>query len=172
MACLTAQLFDVWSSFSMNATAIPSGVLTGAETIINNGFSYDPSTQAPITSISASVDKNLGVNIQGSGFGNTFRPTIEQGGVFYTAAIPGPALNTGPGGGFTGYNTIVSPLTATDFVQYDPTNSTSGTAHPDFAGTGRPLAPSMPLSSSTRPARRRAERLVQVSAAVGNGSVP
>jgi hypothetical protein len=120
-------------AFSMNVTTTPAGVLFGAETLINNGFSYDPSTQGPITSISASVDKNLGVNIQSSG-GNTFRPTIEQGGLFYAAAIAGPPLNTGLGGGFTGYNTIASPLNATNFVQYDPTNSTFGTAHPDFSG--------------------------------------
>ena len=119
--------------FSMNVTTTPAGVLFGAETLINNGFSYDPSTQGPITSITASVDKNLGVNIQSSG-GNTFRPTIEQGGVFYAAAIPGPTLNTVPGGGFTGYNTIANTLTAADFVQYDPTTSTFGTAHPNFAG--------------------------------------
>jgi hypothetical protein len=61
----------------LTLTHPPPVVLTGAETIINNGFSYDPSTRGPITSISASVDKNLGVNIQGSGFGNTFRPTAR-----------------------------------------------------------------------------------------------
>ena len=120
--------------FSMNVTTNPSSLLTGAETIINTTFSYDPTTQGAITSVSASVDKNLLVNIAGTGFGNTFRPTIEQGGVFYAAAIPGPTLNTVPGGGFTGYNTIANTLTAADFVQYDPTTSTFGTAHPNFAG--------------------------------------
>jgi hypothetical protein len=46
------------------------------------------------------VDKNLSVN-QPSGptpFTNTFHPTIEQGGIFYYANIPGPSLLTGPGG--------------------------------------------------------------------------
>jgi hypothetical protein len=121
--------------FSMNQTITPTGVPLGAETIINTTFSYNPTTQGAITSISASVDKNLGVNVAGTGFGNTFRPTIQQGGLFYAAAIVGPSLTTGPGGGFTGYNTIANTsLTAADFVQYDPTTSTFGTAHPNFAG--------------------------------------
>jgi hypothetical protein len=67
--------------------------------------------------------------------GNTFRPTIEQDGNFYLAAIPGPALNTGPVGGSTGYNTISqSGLTAADFQRYDFLTGSFVSGAPDFSG--------------------------------------
>jgi hypothetical protein len=111
-------------------TSVPTAVLgTTAQGFINTTFAYDPA-QGAIQSISASVDKDLSTNPGGTGFGNTFRPMIEQGANFYLAAIPGPALN----GSTTGYNNIgQSGLTAADFVEYDFSTNTFGTANPDFS---------------------------------------
>ncbi len=82
----------------------------------------------------ASVDKNLSVNLPSgpTPFTNTFHPTIEQGGIFYFASIPGPSLPTGPGGGQTGYNTIGRGLTAADFTEFDFTTGTSDGTHPNL----------------------------------------
>jgi hypothetical protein len=110
----------------------PAGIDTALEVLINNSFSYDPTTQGAITSLSASVDKNLLVNVAGTGFGNTFRPTILQGGVFYVAAVPGPALNCPPCA--TGFNSIGASLTAAAFLSFDPATNISGVATPNFAG--------------------------------------
>jgi hypothetical protein len=115
-----------------NAPVPPSTVDTALAVLINNTFTYDPTTQGQITSLSASVDKDLSVNITGNGFGNTFRPTILQDGVFYVAAISGPTLNCPPCS--TGFNTIGASLTAADFLQFDPATDTTGTATPNFAG--------------------------------------
>ena len=99
--------------------------------ITNTTFVYNPATTGAITSISASVDKNIGVNVV-QGFGNFFHPLIEQDGLFYEGGIGGPVLN-GPGS--TGYNTLsASGLTAASFTQIDPTTGLLGTAHPNFAG--------------------------------------
>src|SRR3954470_18452210 len=73
-------------------TSSPVGTLVG-ETLINNLFSYNPQMQGAIASIDASVAKNIFTTITGTGFGNTFRLTIEQGGIFYQAAIPGLPFN-------------------------------------------------------------------------------
>jgi len=123
------------TALQINTTA-PTGNGSYSQGFINNTFAYNPLTQGTISSISASADKNLGINYAGTGFGNTFRPTIEQDGIFYLAAIPGPTLNTGAGGGSTGYNTISrSGLVATDFQQYDfTTGSFIALIHPNFAG--------------------------------------
>ena len=109
----------------------PSGVDTAVAVFMNTSFTYNPTTQGAITNLSASVDKNLLVNFNGTGFGNTFRPTILQGGVFYVAPISGPALNCPPCS--TGFNNIGSSLTSTDFTSFDPATNTSGVAHPNFA---------------------------------------
>ena len=96
--------------------APPTGDLyTAVEALLNPSFTYTPSTQGAIASLSASVDKNLSVNIALTGGGNTFHPTIEQDGVLYVASIAGPGLNCPTGACATGYNTIVSGLTAADF---------------------------------------------------------
>jgi hypothetical protein len=115
-----------------NAPVSPSTVDTALAVLINNTFTYNPTTQGAITSLSASVDKNLSVNIVGNGFGNTFRPTILQDGVLYVAQISGPTLNCPPC--TTGFNTIGGGLTAADFLQFDPATDTTGTATPNFAG--------------------------------------
>jgi hypothetical protein len=105
-----------------------NAMLTG---VINSAFAYDPHTQGAISSISASIDKNFGIN-QDLLYNSTFRPIIEQDGVFYSGAISGPVLQ---GPGFTGYNTIAgSGLTAADFVNIDTSTGNFGSSHPDFAG--------------------------------------
>lgn len=103
-----------------------------AQGFINNSFSYDPSTQGAIFSINASVDKNLTLSLTSGGpFTNTFRPTIEQGGNFYVAAINGPGFP----GGSTGFQTLSqSGLTAADFVQFDFSTDTFGSGNPNFSG--------------------------------------
>jgi hypothetical protein len=96
---------------------------------VNSTFSYDPLTEGAILSIDASVDKDL---TSAATLGNTFRPMIEQDGNYYLAAIAGPGL-TGPGS--TGFDTISqNGLVATDFLQYDFSTGTFGTANPNFAG--------------------------------------
>ncbi|HLK49212.1 MAG TPA: PEP-CTERM sorting domain-containing protein [Bryobacteraceae bacterium] len=101
---------------------------------LNNTFVYDPSTQGAILSIAASADKNISLNISiagGNPFGNTFRPMIEQDGVFYLAAIPGPGITSGS----SGFNTLAkSGLSAADFTSFDFSTFTFGSQHPNFAG--------------------------------------
>lgn len=112
---------------------------------VNNAFTYDPGTQGAISSIGALVDKNLLIDVgntngfgQGNPFGNTFRPLISQGGLYYLAAILGPTLpgptSSGPYSASTGYNTISrAGLLASDFTQYDFATNVFGIAHPNFA---------------------------------------
>jgi hypothetical protein len=115
--------------------APPTGDLyTAVEALLNPSFTYTPSTQGAITSLSASVDKNLSVNIALTGGGNSFHPTIEQDGVLYVASVAGPGLNCPTGACATGYNTIASGLTAADFLSFDAATDTFGTATPNFAG--------------------------------------
>lgn len=105
---------------------------TAALGFVNNTFSYNPSVQGAISSIDASVDKDLSTNVDATGAGNTFRPLIEQNGMFYLAAIPGPPVS----GTTTGYNTIAQfGLVATDFVQFDFSSGNFITgSNPNFAG--------------------------------------
>lgn len=98
---------------------------------VNNSFNYNPTTQGHITSISASVDKNLTSNAT-NGSGSTFHPLIEQDGNFYIASIVGPGLM---GAGTTGYNLLSQTgLLATSFVQYNFATGVTGAANPNFNG--------------------------------------
>jgi len=98
---------------------------------VNNSFNYNPTTQGHITSISASVDKDLTSNAT-NGSGSTFHPLIEQDGNFYIASIVGPGLT---GAGTTGYNLLSQTgLLAASFVQYDFATGATGTANPNFNG--------------------------------------
>lgn len=108
---------------------------TVAQGLANTTFTYDPSTQGPIISISTSVDKNITTNFTGDNFTNTYRPSIIQGGVFYLAAVRGPTF-TGPNEpGGTGFLSLsAANLGASDFLNFDFTTGTFGSAHPDFAG--------------------------------------
>ena len=104
---------------------LPAAGDFGAVGFINNTFAYNPATQGAIATIAASVDKNLILNQPI--FNNTFRPLIEQDGLFYLAAIPGPLT--------TGYHTISQAgLTASTFTQFDFSTGTFGSGHPNFAG--------------------------------------
>ena len=113
---------------------LPAALDVGAVGFINNNFAYTPSSQGIIATIDASVDKDIITNVpvdSSTTFTNTFRPLIEQDGLIYLAAIPGPTFN----GGTTGYNTISrTGLGAADFTQYDFATNTFGTGHPNFAG--------------------------------------
>lgn len=116
------------------AITLPTAFDLVAVGFANNAFSYNPSTQGAILTIDASVDKNIISNIPvdtSTSLGNTFRPLIEQDGTFYLAAIAGPTFD----GGTTGFNTLSqSGLQASDFLSYDFTTGTFGTANPNFAG--------------------------------------
>jgi hypothetical protein len=107
-----------------------------AQGLANNTFTYNPLTQGAITSIDASVMKDLTVSfsVVGSGsIGNNFRPTILQDGTYYMAAIPGPSLSTFPSS--TGYHLLAQAgLNAADFVSFDFTTGSFGTGNPNFGG--------------------------------------
>src|ERR1700747_2514561 len=96
-------------------TILPNAGDVGGVGFINNAFSYNPQTQGAIGTIDASVDKNVITNIPTDPtktFNNTFRPLIEQNGVFYLVGILGPTNH----GANTGYQTISqTDLLATDF---------------------------------------------------------
>ena len=101
--------------------------------LINNIFLYNPLTQGAISSIDASVSKNVSTSLRPgtASLGNNFRPMILQDGIYYFATILGASFS----GGSTGYNTLSqSGLTANDFVQFDFATGTLGTGHPNFAG--------------------------------------
>lgn len=102
--------------------------------VIEQGFSYNPSTQGAISTINASVDKNITLTATGSNFTNTFRPLIEQNGLFYMATVAGSPFNSPPFS--TGYLSFsASGLTAASFSQYDPlTGALNSSSNPDFAG--------------------------------------
>jgi hypothetical protein len=113
----------------------PVGTTVG-ETLINNGFSYNPQTQGVIASIDASVAKNIFTTITGTGFGNSFRLTIEQGGNFYEDVIPGLSFNGPNDPTNPGYALISGTgLVATNFISFDPTTGVTGSGNPNFAGT-------------------------------------
>jgi hypothetical protein len=107
-----------------------------AQGLANTTFAYDPLTQGAISTIDASVFKNLSLDagtITSTTYGNTFHPTILQNGIYYVGAIPGPDLTCSPCS--TGYNQLAqSGLTAADFLSYDFTTGTYGTANPNFSG--------------------------------------
>src|SRR5579871_3002142 len=106
------------SALQITATFGDTTVNAGSADVgfVNNTFSYNPSTQGPLASIAASVDKDLSFNVTSTtAFGNTFRPLIEQDGNFCLAAIAGPGLL----GGSTGFQTLSGTLVASDFQRYD-----------------------------------------------------
>ena len=128
----SSGVLQTTATFTNSATAI-----NVAQGLVNNGFSYNPLTQGAITGIDTSVLKNISTDFTLTGGGNTFRPTVEQGGVFYLAAIAGATFNgpNAPGGtGFTNFS--ATGLQATDFLSYDFSTGTFGSANPNFAGGG------------------------------------
>jgi len=117
--------------------SFPAGTSTADTGYVNNTFSYDPLVQGAINSINASVDKDLFLNatVFPASAGNTFRPLIEQGGVFFLAAIPGVGLTGITAPGTTGYETLSQTgLVATDFVSFDFTTGLFTSTNPNFDG--------------------------------------
>jgi hypothetical protein len=106
-----------------------------AQGLTNNTFDYDPLTQGAIGSIDASALKNAITTLTGTGFGNTFRPTILQDGVYYAAAISGAVFNGPNSPGGTGFNLFSqSDLVASDFLAFNFMTGVFGTANPNFDG--------------------------------------
>ena len=126
---------QVFADFSQSS--LPAGTLINlAVGFIDSVLSYNPTTQGAISSITASADKNLTTTTPGNAVflpgGNTFHPMIEQDGNYYIGSIPGPTV---PEPGSTGYNTLSqSGLVASNFVLFDFSTDTYGTANPNFAG--------------------------------------
>lgn len=117
---------------------------TVAVGFVNNTITFDPSTQGPLTSVNASVDKQFTLSqstlFTGS-FGNNFRALIEQNGNFYLAQILGPVIDvTIPTTSVSAPYATVSGtgLVASDFTLFDFATGAFGATHPDFAGA--PLA--------------------------------
>ena len=113
----------------------PSGVAHVG--FLNNGFTYDPSTQGTIASIAASFEQNLTFSstFDGTGFHSGFGPLIEQDGKYYKADIPGIVFSGIPAGTPTGFQTISqSGLVAADFMGYDPSTNSTLPGEPDFSG--------------------------------------
>jgi hypothetical protein len=106
-----------------------------AQGLANTTFHYDPSTQGTIGFIDASVFKNAITGFRGIGFGNTFRPTILQDGVYYLAAITGAVFNGPNTPGGTGFNLFSqTDLVAANFLSYNFATGVFGSTHPDFDG--------------------------------------
>jgi hypothetical protein len=129
--------FQLIANFNSNAVGNPANGPTDTLPqatfgIVENSFTYNPSTQGAITSINASVDKSFTTSEPGAGIGNTFRPLIEQDGNFYLAAVPGSTI-TGPAD--TGYlNFSAAGLTAADFTLFNITTGAFGVGNPNFDG--------------------------------------
>lgn len=110
----------------------PSGADSVAQALANSNFTYDPLTQGTILDIDASVFKEISNDLAGTGFGNTFHPTIYQDGVYYIASIPGPTFDNPPGS--TSSTISEDDLTADDFFSYNFLTGVEGAANPNFAG--------------------------------------
>jgi hypothetical protein len=117
---------------------------TGAVGFVNTGFTFDPTTQGTLLSVDASVDKTINITVGDLNgytgpFGNTFRPMIEQGGVYFMATIAGAPVPGDPGG--DAYSVSAGPVTiaqagllATNFFEYNFTTGLFGSLNPDFNG--------------------------------------
>ena len=118
------------NALTIVGTSIDPVAASASLAFINTNFVYNPAAGA-ITSISASVDKNLITSQSVTRFGDTFHPTIEQGGNFYVASVSGPTLS----GKITTFTTLAaSGLTATDFEEYDFSTGKFEASYPNFSG--------------------------------------
>lgn len=136
-----SAIFDQCASCGNPGTALQTitTVATGtggyAQGFVNNTFSYDPMTQGTISSINASIDKNITVSYTGTGFTTTFHPLIEQDGTYYIATISGPSFDITSPGGSTGYMTLsAAALTAASFQEFDFSTGAFVAGTPNFAG--------------------------------------
>jgi len=110
-----------------------SGVTTTSSVgAIENAFSYNPATQGVITSIDASVEKDVAFTGPASSYTNTFHPLILQSGNYYMASIPMASVNAPGDSGYIASSQ--TGLTANDFALYSFLTGTLGSSHPDFAG--------------------------------------
>jgi len=130
---------SVTSSTSGGLQFISNIVSTGTNAYavvgaLNQAFTYNPGTQGTIQSITASVSKDLTINLAGGpgySFGNNFLPMIEQDGNYYLATIPAPNFS----GGSTGFLSLSqSGLVASNFVQFDFASGTYLSGNPNFSG--------------------------------------
>jgi hypothetical protein len=111
---------------------LASGLLTDVLAIgFVNNLTYDPTTQGAIASIDFSVDKNIVFN-QVVVSSNTFRPLIEQDGIFYMAAIPGPDINNATTSGYLTFSG--TGLAATDFLSFNFVTGAFSGSSPNFSG--------------------------------------
>jgi hypothetical protein len=109
---------------------------TGAHSLaeVNDTFSYSPSSQGAIVSISTSVDKNDAINVADT-ISSTYNVVIEQDGKFYIDRISVGSFTIPAGGGSTGYFLASgNNLTAADFTLYNFTTNTFGVGNPNFDG--------------------------------------
>jgi hypothetical protein len=103
--------------------------------LFNASFLINPATQGKITSIDASVVKDVTLlgALSDTPFTNVFRPAIEQDGIVYLAAIPGPGTGFTPS--TTGDNLLSETgLTSADFLSFNFGTGAFGTGHPNFSG--------------------------------------
>ena len=108
---------------------------TVAQGLANNTFQYNPLIQGAISSIDASAFKNAITTFTATGFGNTFHPTILQDGIYYVASIPGATYDGPNSPGGTGFILFSqADLVAANFLAYDFTTGTTGSATPNFDG--------------------------------------
>lgn len=121
---------------------------------LNNTFNFNPQTQGAINYIDTSVDKNLIVDSNLTGFASNFYPILKQGDNYYTIqyGITGPALNSPDTS--TGYWTIgQTGLTYDQLVLFDfTTQAYVDTSHPDFSINGSQITLGFaPLISANSP---------------------
>jgi hypothetical protein len=120
------QFSFTFNSFTLSAVGL-----------VNNGWAYDPTVQGALGTINASVDKDIVASEPGGATGatNTFRPMVEQDGVFYLAAILGSTFDIPATGSYdSGFETLSGTLSQSDFVEFDFSTGTFGTANPNFDG--------------------------------------
>jgi hypothetical protein len=119
----------------LNSTGTEDAPGLGAIAFMNTTFAYNPATSGPISSIAASVNKILTDSISNVGAGNTFHPTIEQGGNYYIASITGPEIGCCDSDTTTGWNKIAgSGLTAASFTEYNFATGSYEAGNPNFSG--------------------------------------
>ena len=113
------------------AATYPTDVGAFRVALVNTGWGYDPSSQGALWSVTAQTDKNVLLNFStGNGLGNSFRPLMVQGGVYYAALLLGPVVHDGSEG-WQGIGPGV--LLAADFSAYDLVTGSFSADHPDFS---------------------------------------
>lgn len=111
------------------------GVAQGAVGILNNTFTYNPSSKGAIETVSFSMTASFSDSLQiGPGYlpwSTQCAPLIEQDGKYYTASTSGESYAGGSTGSFT---CSIAGMRATDFVQYNLTTGATSAGNPNFSG--------------------------------------